>query len=353
MTTTSQQDIVERTRVPRVRVVVPAVRDGLRRAGDRRASSRLGDRRGLRVSARARPLPRRQLPDACGLVQLHHSVSSHLLYDSYWYRSGINRTMTDNLHEIARQASELIGGLDEGDLVLDIGCNDGTLFDGYPGRPGRCRLSRDRPVRRDAVRRREGLPRRQRPLRSRRSPGQGGRRPASSPASRCSTTSSHRAAFVADIAAWLAHDGVWVGEFCLHADDAGDEQLRHGLPRAPGVLLAGRDRAAARRRRPRGVPGRANDVNGGSIRLFAGHARAANRRPRAGTPTAGRCGSRGVRPRPRHRCALQAFKERSEQVRDDLVGAAEQARDEGKRCTSTAPPRRATRPCSTAASTPT
>src|SRR4051812_39264492 len=46
-------------------------------------------------------------PDACGLVQLRHSVSSHLLYDSYWYRSGINRTMTENLHQIAQQAAEL------------------------------------------------------------------------------------------------------------------------------------------------------------------------------------------------------------------------------------------------------
>lgn len=70
-------------------------------------------------------------PSACGLVQLRHSLDAHLLYDSYWYRSGINRTMTDNLHEIARAAAEVAGGLSEGDLVIDVGCNDGTLFDGY------------------------------------------------------------------------------------------------------------------------------------------------------------------------------------------------------------------------------
>jgi hypothetical protein len=69
--------------------------------------------------------------DACGLLQLRHSVDSSLLYDSYWYRSGINRTMTDNLHQIATRAASLVGGLHEGDLVLDIGCNDGTLLDGY------------------------------------------------------------------------------------------------------------------------------------------------------------------------------------------------------------------------------
>ncbi len=69
----------------------------------------------------------------CGLVQLRHSVDSHLLYDSYWYRSGINRTMTENLHDIAHRAAEVVGGLRGGDLVLDIGCNDGTLLDGYRG----------------------------------------------------------------------------------------------------------------------------------------------------------------------------------------------------------------------------
>jgi NDP-4-keto-2,6-dideoxyhexose 3-C-methyltransferase len=70
-------------------------------------------------------------PGACGLVQLRHSINPHLLYDAYWYRSGINRTMTDNLHEIAHQAAQLHGGLSDGDLVIDVGCNDGTLLDGY------------------------------------------------------------------------------------------------------------------------------------------------------------------------------------------------------------------------------
>ena len=53
-----------------------------------------------------------------------------ILYHSYWYRSGVNETMTRNLHEIARQA-EYIVDLQPGDFVLDIGCNDGTLLDGY------------------------------------------------------------------------------------------------------------------------------------------------------------------------------------------------------------------------------
>ena len=35
--------------------------------------------------------------------------------------------MTENLHEIAAQATETVGGLRPGDLVIDVGCNDGTL----------------------------------------------------------------------------------------------------------------------------------------------------------------------------------------------------------------------------------
>jgi NDP-4-keto-2,6-dideoxyhexose 3-C-methyltransferase len=68
--------------------------------------------------------------DACGLLQTRHTVPPHLLYQNYWYRSGVNRTMTEHLHELARQAEDIVG-LSPGDLVVDIGCNDGTLFDGY------------------------------------------------------------------------------------------------------------------------------------------------------------------------------------------------------------------------------
>jgi C-methyltransferase C-terminal domain/Methyltransferase domain/Putative zinc binding domain len=68
--------------------------------------------------------------EGCGLIQLRHTVPGSILYHSYWYRSGVNRTMTRNLHEIAAQAAEL-ADLKPGDLVIDIGCNDGTLLDGY------------------------------------------------------------------------------------------------------------------------------------------------------------------------------------------------------------------------------
>lgn len=67
---------------------------------------------------------------ACGLVQLRHTVPPKVLYQSYWYESGINQTMRDNLAGIAQMAEKTVG-LRSGDLVLDIGCNDGTLLKAY------------------------------------------------------------------------------------------------------------------------------------------------------------------------------------------------------------------------------
>lgn len=68
--------------------------------------------------------------NACGLVQLRHSVPPKVLYQSYWYRSGINQTMQENLAGIANAAEEKVN-LKAGDLVIDIGCNDGTLLKSY------------------------------------------------------------------------------------------------------------------------------------------------------------------------------------------------------------------------------
>ena len=67
---------------------------------------------------------------ACGLVQLRHSVPPKVLYESYWYRSGVNQTMRDNLAGIAHLAQQT-AELHAGDLVVDIGCNDGTLLKSY------------------------------------------------------------------------------------------------------------------------------------------------------------------------------------------------------------------------------
>lgn len=62
-----------------------------------------------------------------GLLQLKHTAPFDRMYEEYWYRSGINKTMTEELKGIARKALALIK-CEEGDIVLDIGCNDGTLL---------------------------------------------------------------------------------------------------------------------------------------------------------------------------------------------------------------------------------
>lgn len=66
----------------------------------------------------------------CGLLQLKHAVSSEAMYRRYWYLSGTNVTMTVELNGIAHRV-ESMTGLKEGDFVMDIGANDGTLLRGY------------------------------------------------------------------------------------------------------------------------------------------------------------------------------------------------------------------------------
>ncbi len=68
--------------------------------------------------------------NACGLLQMAHSVPSEILYAAYWYRSGTNKTMRNHLKGIVDSLLEL-SSLSSAN-VLDIGCNDGTLLDFYP-----------------------------------------------------------------------------------------------------------------------------------------------------------------------------------------------------------------------------
>jgi SAM-dependent methyltransferase len=67
---------------------------------------------------------------ACGLLQMEHTVPPEILYSAYWYRSGTNNTMRQHLKGIADEARGIVGR--EQCVVLDIGCNDGTLLRAYP-----------------------------------------------------------------------------------------------------------------------------------------------------------------------------------------------------------------------------
>ncbi len=70
----------------------------------------------------------------CGLVQLRHNFTAGELYgENYGYRSGLNRSMVDHLHGKADILQKL-APLGAGDLVLDIGSNDGTSLARYPAK---------------------------------------------------------------------------------------------------------------------------------------------------------------------------------------------------------------------------
>jgi len=68
----------------------------------------------------------------CGLVQLKHSYVLNKLYgENYGYRSGLNQSMVYHLQQKVKK----ILGMDiikSGDLIIDIGSNDGTLLKAYP-----------------------------------------------------------------------------------------------------------------------------------------------------------------------------------------------------------------------------
>ena len=66
----------------------------------------------------------------CGLLQLKHTASRKSLYKEYWFRSGLNEKMVDALKDITKSVEKRIS-LSENDIVLDIGCNDGTLLRSY------------------------------------------------------------------------------------------------------------------------------------------------------------------------------------------------------------------------------
>ena len=68
----------------------------------------------------------------CTLVQNPHTAPQELLYSGhYWYRSGVTATMRTALADVVRDAMSQVE-LHTGDVVLDIGSNDGTLLGFYP-----------------------------------------------------------------------------------------------------------------------------------------------------------------------------------------------------------------------------
>lgn len=70
--------------------------------------------------------------DVCGLLQLEHSYDLAEMYGlNYGYRSGLNPSMVAHLNAKVRRILQHVT-VGEGDLVVDIGSNDGTTLRAYP-----------------------------------------------------------------------------------------------------------------------------------------------------------------------------------------------------------------------------
>ena len=76
------------------------------------------------------PLTLTQCQGDCGLVQLRHTFSLDAMYRTYWYRSALNWTMVQALQDVVDKVEDK-AKLKDGDVVVDIGANDGTLLSLY------------------------------------------------------------------------------------------------------------------------------------------------------------------------------------------------------------------------------
>ena len=66
----------------------------------------------------------------CGLVQLAHVVSPKVMFRNYVYIPSTSKTMRTHFASLARQTVKKTAGK-QGDLVVDIGSNDGTLLKSF------------------------------------------------------------------------------------------------------------------------------------------------------------------------------------------------------------------------------
>ncbi len=72
-------------------------------------------------------------PDS-GLLQLKQSYSLDEMYgENYGYRSGLNGSMVRHLQQKIKTLERIVN-IDESDLVIDIGSNDGTSLKAYSGK---------------------------------------------------------------------------------------------------------------------------------------------------------------------------------------------------------------------------
>lgn len=72
-----------------------------------------------------------ELDEVIGAARLTEVPPSNTMWGKYWYRSGINATMTKELGNIVQEITSRVR-LKDDDIWLDIACNDGTLLRQVP-----------------------------------------------------------------------------------------------------------------------------------------------------------------------------------------------------------------------------
>src|SRR3989344_4090730 len=71
------------------------------------------------------------LCNECALLQVRHNAPAELMWnDQYGYKSGISSTIRNDLKDIVEKVQK-IRSLNEEDVMVDIGCNDGTMLGFY------------------------------------------------------------------------------------------------------------------------------------------------------------------------------------------------------------------------------
>jgi len=63
--------------------------------------------------------------EQCELLQLDHTVSKETMFSDHQYLSGMTQTLVEHFYNVAKECTTQIG-ITDGDVVVDIGGNDGT-----------------------------------------------------------------------------------------------------------------------------------------------------------------------------------------------------------------------------------
>ena len=288
--------------------------------------------------------------DACGLVQIRHTVPGAILYQSYWYRSGVNQTMTRNLHSIAARRRgpgrprppatwSSTSAATTARSSTATATRDLRYLGFDPSDVTRYAIEKGYDVVRDFFSARS--------LRQR------------YPDRRAKVITSiamfydleDPAAFVRDVADSLAEDGVWVMELhylpLMLQQNAFDVIVHEHLEYYSLAVLERLFAEAGLEV----VDGELNDINGGSIRLFIAHAGRREAAPAADGAPAGAARAR-VRDGARLAGALRGVRaqRRARRARAEAASASRSS-PTARRSTSTAPRPRATRSSSTPTST--